>query len=124
MAGGPIPIVRVRGYLLATVQMELHDAVAEAFQTEVLGELERGGADGLLIEVGSIEIVDSWVARVLVDTGRMARLMGVETVLVGMRPEVAATLVRMGYPMQGIRTALDLDLGLALLDEVRATRNE
>ena len=65
-------------------------------------------------------MVDTYVARILAETGRMARLMGTRTVLVGMRPEVAATLVRMGYAMEGVRTALDLDDGLALLGHVIA----
>ena len=115
MSQGPIPILRVRGVLLATVHIELRDATAEAFQADVLTEIERTGAHGLIIDISGLDIVDSYVARVLADTGRMAKLMGTESVLVGMRPEVAATLVRMGYSMEGVRTALDVDEGLDLL---------
>ena len=115
MARGSIPILRVGRNLLVTVQIELHDAVAEAFQEDLLLAIERSGAAGLLIDITGLDVVDSYVARVLADTGKMARLMGADTVLVGMRPEVAATLVRMGYAMTGIRTALNVDEGLVLL---------
>jgi rsbT antagonist protein RsbS len=112
---GAIPILQVGATLLVSVQTELHDAVAEAFQEDLLQAIERTAALGLLIDITALDIVDSYVARVLADTARMARLMGTDTVLVGMRPEVAATLVRMGYAMEGVRTALNLDEGLALL---------
>ncbi len=115
MASGMIPILRVGANLLVTVQTELHDQVAGAFQEDLLTSIEKTSARGLLIDITALDIVDSYVARVLADTGRMARLMGTETVLVGMRPEVAATLVRMGYRMEGVRTALNIDEGLALL---------
>lgn len=114
----PIPILRVGSTLLATVHIELHDQVAEIFQADVLTAIERTGAAGLVIDISGLDTVDSYVARVLADTGRMAKLMGTQTVLVGMRPEVAATLVRMGYPMEGVRTALDVDDGLASLREL------
>lgn len=115
MARGTIPILRVADNLLVTVQTELHDQVAEAFQEDLLAAIEKTGAGGLLVDVTALDIVDSYVARVLADTAKMARLMGTETVIVGIRPEVAATLVRMGYTMTGVRTALNVDEGLALL---------
>jgi rsbT antagonist protein RsbS len=120
MARGTIPILRVGDNLLVTVQTDLHDAVAEAFQEDLLSTIEKTGAAGLLVDVSGLDVVDSYVARVLADTGRMARLMGTETVIVGIRPEVAATLVRMGYPMIGVRTALNVDEGLALLPKPRS----
>lgn len=122
MTRGPIPILRVGDTLLITVHTELHDTVAEAFQEDVLAAIEKSGAAGLIIDISGLDMVDSYVARVLADTGRMARLMGTQSVLVGMRPEVAATLVRMGYPMEGIKTALGVDEGLELLRSSRATR--
>ena len=114
-----IPILRVGNTLLITVHTELHDTVAEAFQEDVLAAIEKNGASGLIIDISGLDVVDSYVARVLADTGRMARLMGTRSVLVGMRPEVAATLVRMGYPMEGVETALGVDDGLALLASPR-----
>ncbi len=122
MTRGSIPILRVGDTLLITVHTELHDTVAEAFQEDVLAAIEKSGAAGLIIDISGLDMVDSYVARVLADTGRMARLMGTESVLVGMRPEVAATLVRMGYPMEGVKTALAVDDGLALLQPRRPVR--
>lgn len=122
MTRGSIPILRVGDTLLITVHTELHDTVAEAFQEDVLAAIEKTGVAGLIIDISGLDMVDSYVARVLADTGRMARLMGTQSVLVGMRPEVAATLVRMGYPMEGVKTALRVDDGLALLKAPRAGR--
>jgi rsbT antagonist protein RsbS len=116
---GSIPILRVADNLLVTVQTDLHDAVADAFQEDLLTTIERTGAAGLLIDVSGLDLVDSYVARVLVDTAKMAKLMGTATVIVGIRPEVAATLVRMGFVMTGVRTALNVDEGLALLPRPR-----
>lgn len=118
-ARSAIPILRVGRNLLATVQGELSDTVADAFQEDVLAAIARTDARGLLIDITALDVVDSHVARILADTGRMAQLMGTRTVVVGMRPEVAATLVRMGFRMQGVRTALDVEQGLALLDGKR-----
>ncbi len=119
---GPIPILRVGSTLLVTIHIELHDRLAEEFQGDVLKAIEKTGAAGLIIDISGLDIVDSYVARVLADTGKMAKLMGTETVLVGMRPEVAATLVRMGYSMAGVRTALNVDEGLLLLAPASAPR--
>ena len=115
MASGPIPILKIGSTLLATIQVELHDTVVDAFQGDLLEEIEKNGAAGLVIDISALETVDSYVARTLANTGKMAKLMGTETVIVGMRPAVAATLVRMGYFMEGIRTALSFEEGLALL---------
>jgi rsbT antagonist protein RsbS len=116
MARGSIPILRIGGNLLVTIQTDLHDAMAEAFQEDVLTTIEKDSATGLLIDVSGLETVDSYVARLLADTGKMARLMGTETVIVGIRAEVAATLVRMGYTMGNVvRTALNVDEGLRVL---------
>jgi rsbT antagonist protein RsbS len=112
---GNIPILKIGTTLITTVHVELDDAVADAFQVDVLTTIEKTGAKGLVIDISGLQIVDSYVARVLTETTRMARLMGTHTVLVGMRPEVSATLVTMGYAVEGIQTALDLERGLALL---------
>ncbi len=112
MPAGPIPILKIGSMLLATIQIELHDTVVDAFQCDVLEEIEKTGASGLIIDISALETVDSYVARMLANTGKMAKLMGSETVIVGMKPAVAATLVRMGYLMDGINTALSLEEGL------------
>src|SRR5204863_10065527 len=115
MAAGPIPILKIGPTLLATIQIELHDTVVDSFQNDVLEKIERTGATGLVIDISALETVDRYVARTLANTGKMAKLMGTETVIVGMRPAVAATLVRMGYFMEGISTAPSFEEGLALL---------
>ena len=114
MAAGPIPILKIGSTLLATIQIDLHDTVVDSFQNDVLEEIEKTGASGLIVYISALETVDSYVARMLANTGKMARLMGTSTVIVGMRPAVAATLVRMGYFMEGIDTALSLEEGLQL----------
>jgi rsbT antagonist protein RsbS len=123
MARGSIPVLRIGSTLLVTIQTDLHDALAEAFQEDILVTIEKQGASGLIIDVSGLETVDSYVARLLTDTGRMARLMGTDTVIVGVRAEVAATLVRMGYTMgNAVRTALNVDDGLRLLGRPLAER--
>src|ERR1043166_2771960 len=114
MAGGAIPILKIGQTILPTIQIERHDTVVDGFQNDVLEEIEKTGAAGLIIDISSLETVDSYVARMLANTAKMAKLMGTETVIVGMRPAVAATLVRMGYFMEGINTALSLEEGLEL----------
>ncbi|MCS6914410.1 MAG: STAS domain-containing protein [Myxococcales bacterium] len=117
-----VPILRIGRMLLASVQVELRDTVADAFQQDVLAAIEKNGADGLIIDITALDIVDSYVARVLLDTGRMARLLGAPTVLVGMRPAVAATLTRMGFVMDDVYTALNIDEGLHLLQGIAGRR--
>lgn len=112
---GSVPILQVAGVLLVSIQVDLGDTVATAMQEDVLTAIGRTGATGLLIDVTGLETVDSFVARVLVDTGRMARLMGTDTVIVGLRPEVAGTLVRMGFDVSEVKAALDIDEGLERL---------
>jgi rsbT antagonist protein RsbS len=123
MPSGPIPILKIGSTLLATIQIDLHDTVVDSFQADVLEEIERTAAKGLVIDISALETVDSYVARMLANTGKMAKLMGTETVIVGMRPAVAATLVRMGYFMHGIHTALSLEEGLEL-QAALASRSE
>ena len=120
MPSGSIPILKIGPTLLATIQIDLHDTVVDAFQNDVLEAIEKTGASGLIVDISALEAVDSYVARMLANTGKMAELMGAETVIVGMRPAVAATLVRMGYFMSGIRPALSLEEGL----EIQANRSK
>ena len=119
---GSIPILRLGNTLLAAIHGDLRDRIAEAFQADVLRMIEKTGAPGLLIDISGLDTVDSYVARVLTETGQMAKLMGTETVLVGMRPEVAGTLVQMGYTVSGVRTALDVEQGLRVLGDLVLAR--
>ena len=120
---GSIPILKIGATLLATIQIDLHDTVVDSFQNDVLLEIEKSGSSGLIIDISALESVDSYVARMLAHTAKMAKLMGTETIIVGMQPAVAATLVRMGYFMYGIRTALSLQEGLELQAERQKTLN-
>lgn len=120
MQPGLIPILRLGSTLLATIQAELRDTTAQAFQQDVLKAIEKSRARGLVIDITGLDMVDTFVARILTDTGRMALLMGARTVLVGMRPEVAATLVRMGFVMTGVHTALNIDDGMELLAKLQS----
>jgi rsbT antagonist protein RsbS len=122
MNSGNITILRIGKTLVASIQVELRDTVAEAFQEDLLSAISRTGAEGIIIDISGLEMVDSYVARLLVNTGRMGRLMGAETALVGMRPEVAATLVRMGFQMTGVHTALDLEEGLRRISKLAQRR--
>lgn len=116
-----IPILRLGDVLLAAIHVDVDDSLVESFQQDLLGRMEKTGARALLIDISGLEMVDTYVARVLTDTGKMARLMGARTVLVGMRPEVAATLVRMGFGAEGIETALDCEEGWFMLTGQRMT---
>ena len=120
---GSIPVLQIGSTLLASIQVELRDTIADAFQEDILDTIAKTGATGLVIDITGLDMVDSYVARVLANTGRMATLMGTDTVVVGMRPVVAATLVRMGFGMEGVKTALNVDAGLALVSDLLARRH-
>ena len=120
--GRSIAVLQVRSILLVTVQVELTDAIADALQEDLLARIAQTRARGLIIEISALEMVDTYVADRLASTGRMARLMGTESLLVGMRPEVAATLVRMGYPMADVRTASSIDEALELFGVLAPAR--
>jgi rsbT antagonist protein RsbS len=122
-AHGSIPVLQIGSTLLASIKVELRDTIADAFQEDILETIARTGATGLVIDITGLEMVDSYVARVLANTGRMATLMGTDTVVVGMRPVVAATLVRMGFRMEGVQTAINVDSGLALVSDLLARRH-
>lgn len=114
---GPIPILKIGDILIASVQVDLKDTVVDAFQKDLLNSIQTQGARGLVIDISGVEALDTYVARMISNTSEMAKLMGAETVLVGMKAEVAATLTRMGYPFHRLRTALTLEHGLALLSQ-------
>lgn len=115
---GAIPVLRLGRTLLASIQIDLSDAIAESLQNDILAHIERGRTTGVVVDISGFDTVDTYAARILAETAKMAKLMGCDTILVGMRPEVAATLVRMGYPMEDVRFALNLEEGLALLGHI------
>ncbi|OGW33987.1 MAG: hypothetical protein A2X58_06825 [Nitrospirae bacterium GWC2_56_14] len=114
-----ITILHLKGTLIAPIQVELHDKAALNLQEEILRRIEQREATGLIIDISAISIVDSFMARLLADTAKSARLMGVETVLVGMRKEVVITLIQLGMSLSGVETALNMEEGMELLDQLR-----
>ena len=110
-----VPIIRFGDTLVATVQEALQDRDALALQAELAEELERTGARGVLLDVSVVETVDSFLGRLLSDIATGARLLGAQTVVVGIQPAVAITLVELGRELKGVRTALTPEKGLALL---------
>jgi rsbT antagonist protein RsbS len=112
-----IPILKVNGFLLVTIQTELHDQVVLALQDDLTQMLSRTRARGVLIDISAVEIVDSFVGRSLAHIAAIARIMDAATVLVGMRPAVAITLLELGMTLKGIWTALNVDKGMKLLSE-------
>ena len=112
-----IPIIEMRGQLLVSVQRELSDVDAVALQDDILARLRETGAHGVILDVSGVEIVDSYIARVFNDVGSSAASMGARTVLVGLRPAVAMTLVDMDVELTRVRSELTLDRALAFLEK-------
>jgi rsbT antagonist protein RsbS len=110
-----IPIIRLGGVLIATVMEELHDQDALIFQDELMHTLEKTDSQGVLIDLSVVETLDSFLGRLLNDIAVGARLLGARTVVVGIQPAVAVTLVELGLQLKGVRTALDVEKGMALL---------
>jgi rsbT antagonist protein RsbS len=110
-----IPILKMGEFLLVTIQVDMHDRLALALQDDLTTQVVKHKARGVLIDISSLEMVDSFIGRMLGSIAGMARLLDAETVVVGMQPSVAITLVELGLSMQGIRTALDVEKGMAAL---------
>jgi rsbT antagonist protein RsbS len=110
-----IPILKMGDVLLVTIQVDLLDQTALALQEDLAARIESTNARGLLIDISALEIVDSFIGRMLVGVAGIARVMDAETVVVGMRPAVAITLVELGLSLQGVRTALNVERGMHLL---------
>ena len=112
-----IPILKLGNVLLVTIQVELHDQLAMTLQDDLTHKLSKTRARGVLIDISALEIVDSFIGRSLAHIAGIARVMDATTVLVGMRPAVAITLVELGMSLTGIRTALIVEKGMQLLRE-------
>ncbi|MDD5093387.1 MAG: STAS domain-containing protein [Dehalococcoidia bacterium] len=119
-----IPILKIDDFLITSIQVALHDKLALSFQDGVLRKIEHTNAKGLIIDITAVDVVDSFITRILVETAAMARMMGTKTVLVGLRPDVAITLTEFGMKLKGIQTALDLERGLAMLRKEIEMDNE
>jgi rsbT antagonist protein RsbS len=110
-----IPILKMGRFLLVTIQVDMHDELAMTLQEDLTGRIVKDRAQGVLIDISSLEIVDSFIGRMIGNIAGMARMLDAETVLVGMRPAVAITLVELGMYLHGVRTALNVDKGMAML---------
>ncbi|HEX8917620.1 MAG TPA: STAS domain-containing protein [Chloroflexota bacterium] len=115
-----IPIVRIRNTLVATFQKDLYDRDALDLQSSLNDLLERTGCDGVLLDMSMVETVDSFLGRMINDVAQGARLLGAHTVVVGLQPAVAITLVELGLELPGVHTALDVERGLVRLQRIRA----
>jgi rsbT antagonist protein RsbS len=111
-----IPILKLRDLLLVTIQVDMHDRLAMQLQDELTAKISETGARGVLIDISSLDIVDSFIGRMIANIAAMARVLDAETVVVGMQPAVAITLVELGLTLPGVRTALNVDKGMALLE--------
>ncbi len=110
-----IPILRMGRALLVTIQIDLQDQVALQLQDDLSAMIERTGASGVLIDISALEIVDSFVGRMLASISGIASVLDATTVVVGMQPAVAITLVELGLSLEGVRTALNVERGMQLL---------
>ena len=113
-----IPILKLRGLLLVSIQVDMHDRLAMQLQDELTARISETGARGVLIDISSLDIVDSFIGRMIANIAAMARVLDAHTVVVGMQPAVAITLVELGLTLPGVRTALNVDKGMALLESM------
>ena len=119
-----IPVLRMGSLLLITIQVDMHDKLAMQLQDDVTQRISEWGSTGVLIDISSLEIVDSFIGRMLGSIASMARLLDADTVVVGMQPSVAITLVELGLSLTGIRTALDVEKGMAALQNAVSLETE
>jgi len=119
-----IPILRMGSYLLVTIQVDMHDKLALTLQDDLTERISSVNAKGVLIDISSLEIVDSFIGSTLANIASMARVLDAETVVVGMQPAVAITLVELGMSLPGIRTALNVETGMEYLRETVGGREE
>lgn len=110
-----IPILKLGRALLVTVQVDMHDRLAMALEEDLSTKIVATGARGVLIDISGLEIVDSFMGRMLDNIAAVSRLLDADTVVVGMRPAVAITLVELGLSLTGVKTALNVDRGMALI---------
>lgn len=114
-----IPILRMGNFLLVTIQVDMHDRLALQLQDDLTQRIAEWGSTGVLIDISTLEIVDSFIGRMLANIAAMARVLDAETVVVGMQPAVAITLVELGMSLSGVRTALNVESGMELLYQLR-----
>src|SRR4051812_23962233 len=119
-----IPILKMGSYLLVSIQIDMHDRLALQLQDDLTSRIADTGARGVLIDISSLEMVDSFIGRMLGNIAAMSRVLDADTVVVGMQPAVAITLVELGMSLSGVRTALDVERGMDLLTTSVSAANE
>lgn len=119
-----VPVLTLGDVLLVSIQVDLEDQLAMRLQEDLAERIVATGVHGVIIDITALDIVDSFVGRMLATIASVSRVLDAETVVVGMRPAVAITLVELGLPLKGIRTALNVELGLRMLREARAREYE
>jgi rsbT antagonist protein RsbS len=124
-----IPILKMGGSLLVSIQVDMHDRLAMTLQDDLTASIVKHRARGVLIDISALEVVDSFIGRMLANIAAMSRVLDAQTVVVGMRPAVAITLVELGLSLHGVRTALNIEKGMQMIaangepeDEPRADR--
>jgi rsbT antagonist protein RsbS len=110
-----IPILRMGKLLLVTIQVDMHDRLAMTLQDDLTARIVKDKADGVLIDISALDIVDSFIGRMISNTAAMAKILDAHTVLVGMQPAVAITLVELGLTLDGVKTALNVEQGIEML---------
>ena len=110
-----IPILRIGEFLLVTIQVDMHDQLALALQDDLASRIEKTGARGVLIDISALDMVDSFIGRMISQISAMSRVLDASTVVVGMQPAVAITLVELGLTLPGVQTALDAERGMHIL---------
>lgn len=114
-----LPIIRIRNCLLVSIQTELHDRLAIELRTALMERVRVQGVRGVILDVSWVEVIDSYITRILNDIGKSVRFMGADCFMVGIRPAVAMTLVEMGVELDAVSTALNLDAALEKLEQLR-----
>lgn len=112
-----IPILKMGNYLLVTIQVDMHDRLVMTLQDDLTERISKHHAKGVLIDISALEIVDSFIGRMIANIASMSRVLDAKTVVTGMQPAVAITLVELGLSLEGVQTALNVDRGIALLNK-------
>lgn len=113
-----IPILKMGKFLLVTIQVDLYDKLALTLESDLIQMVNKTGARGVLIDISAVGIVDSFMGRIMGNIAQMSKILDAETVVVGMQPAVAITLIELGLPLKGVHTALDIDMGMTLLRSI------